>query len=175
MSDEFFDDDEIGAVHHPGSHYQPTPQVAVGLLIAFVLSLVAVFHYVNPVSVNGHAVTTTLASTTTTNANHTTTTIARGQVKVQVANGTSVPGLARTVTVQLQVKAWGVLQQINAPQSVSATVIYYRLGFQWAARLIASEIHVSQASVRQLKKFTGVPGYNIDDVIVILGPDIAHG
>jgi hypothetical protein len=175
MSDEFFDEDEHVAVRHPGSHYQPTPQVAVGLLIAFIISLVAVFHYVNPISANGHAVTTTVAPTTTTIAGHPTTTVPRGQVKVQVANGTTIAGLARTVTVQLQVKAWGVLQQIQSPQPVSATVIYYRLGFQWAARKIASEINVSQSSVQQLKKFTGVPGYNIDDVIVLLGLDASHG
>ncbi len=175
MSDEFFEDDSHVDVHHPGSHYQPTPQVAIGLLVAFIISLVAVFHYVNPVSVNGHAVTTLPSVTTTTLGGHTQTTVPRGQVKVQVANGTSMSGLARTITSQLQVKAWGVLQQIQSPQSVSATVIYYRLGFQWAARKIASELNVSQAAVQQLKKFTGVPGYNIDDVIVILGPDISHG
>ena len=172
MSDEFFDGDDHVDVVRPGSHYQPSPQVAIGLLVAFIIALIAVFHYVNPISVNGHAVTTTVGSTTTTAAGSTTTTVPRGQVKVQVANGTTVHGLAHTYTTQLQVKAWGVLQQINGPR-VSATTIYYRLGFQWAARAIASELHVTQASVHQLGKFTGVAGYNIDDVIVIVGPDLA--
>jgi hypothetical protein len=174
MSDEFFDADEVVVAHRPGSHYQPSPRLAVALLVAFIISLVAVFHYVNPISVNGHAVTTTTPSTTTTLANSSTTTIPRGQVKVQVANGTTIGGLARTYTAQLQTNSWGVLQQINGPR-VNSTTIYYRLKFQWAARAIASELHVSQAAVRRLEHFSGVPGYNIDDVIVIIGPDLAHG
>ncbi len=174
MSDEFFDPDEEVVVHRLGSHYQPSPRVAIALLIAFVISLIAVFHYVNPISVNGHTVVTTAPTTTTTSANSTSTTLPREQVKVQVANGTSIHGLARTYTTELQSNQWGVLQQINAPHSVARTVIYYRLGFQWAARAIASQIHAPQSSVRRLEHFTGVPGYNIDDVIVILGPDIAH-
>jgi hypothetical protein len=56
---------------------------------------------------------------------------------------------------------------------VSATIIYYNPGFLWAAQEIASEIKVSTSAIQPLNGLSPVSGASGDDVIVILGPDIA--
>jgi hypothetical protein len=56
---------------------------------------------------------------------------------------------------------------------VSATVIYYNPGFLWAAQEVANEIKVSTSAIQPLNGLNPVSGSSGDDVIVILGPDIA--
>ena len=114
--------------------------------------------------------TTTLASST--GGGSTSTTVPKNKVPVQVANGTSVSGLARTYTQQLEALNWDALPQVNGPK-VTATTIYYNPGFLWAAQEIAGEIKVSSSAIQPLNGLNPVPGASGDDVIVILGPDVA--
>ena len=159
---------------HSGSHFQPAPRLAVLLLVLFVGSLVGVFRYVNPISVAGHVVQPG-TTTTSTASNTTTTTIATHLVKVQVANGTTVSGLARTFTDKLQLNGWDVLGPLNASH-ITSTTVFYRPGFRWAAERITRQINVGQSAVQpkggDALKIAGNAG---DDVIVILGPNSAHG
>ncbi|MFZ1061957.1 MAG: LytR C-terminal domain-containing protein [Acidimicrobiales bacterium] len=153
-----------------GSHYQPALGVVFIILVLFVGATYLMLRSTNstPSSV-GTTTTTTLAST---GGGSTSTTLPKNKVPVQVANGTNVSGLARTYTQQLEALNWDALPQVNGPK-VTSTVIYYNPGFLWAAQEIASEIKVSTSAIQPLNGLNPVSGASGDDVIVILGPDVA--
>ena len=116
--------------------------------------------------------TTRPKTTTTTAAKSSSTTVPKSQVSVQVANGTTVTGLAGTITTKLQLLGWNTLPRLNGPAQ-TATVIYYHPGFLWAAQEIASEIPVPQTAVKPIGAVTPVSGAAGDDIVVLLGPDAA--
>jgi len=151
-----------------GSHYQPSLGVVLIILVLFVG---ATFLMLRATKSSTASVTAT-TTTTTTAAGDTSTTLPRNKVPVQVANGTNVSGLARSYTQQLESLNWDALPQVNGPK-VSATVIYYNPGFLWAAQEVANEIKVSTSAIQPLNGLNPVSGSSGDDVIVILGPDIA--
>jgi hypothetical protein len=91
---------------------------------------------------------------------------------VQVANGTGTTGLARTYTQQLQTLGWDTLPEMNGPK-VAATIIYYNPDSLKAAQELASEIKVSNSAIKPLDGLSPVAGASGDDVIIILGPDVA--
>ena len=153
-----------------GSHYQPSTPVVALILVAFVLAAVLILR--SPGISSGSSAPTTTVPGVTTTTHTTTTTVPRSQVRVQVANGTNVSGLARTFTQQLLTQGWDTLPQLNGPH-VTATVVYFNPGFQWAARAIASAERFAASSVRPLNGQNPVPGAASDDVIVVLGPDAA--
>lgn len=154
----------------PGSHYQPTLGVVLVILLLFVGATYLMLRTPGTAS-PGSGVTTT--STTTATTNHTTsTTVPKAQVRVQVANGTSVTGLARTFTQQLMTLGWDALPEMNGPK-VTTTTVYFKVGYQWAAREIVSEIKATKAQVKPLGNLTPVAGASGDDIVVILGPDVA--
>ena len=159
----------------PGSHYQPSMGVVLVILVVFVAAAFLMLRSSKPGSAtSGANTTTTLATTPGSSAKKSTTptTVAKAQVRVQVANGTTVTGLARGFTQQLLTFGWDTLPQLNGPQ-VSATVIYFNPGFQAAARTIASELKFSASSVRPLNGASPVSGASSDDVIVLLGLNAA--
>ena len=129
--------------------------------------------------------TTTPVSTSTTQATHatttqrpkkptsTTSTIPKNQVKVQVANGTSTSGVATTLTNTLQTAGWNTLPPVNATSSASSSVVYYAANRKWAAEEIATELKLSSSAVQPLTTSVPVPGAAGDDVIVLIGPDLA--
>ena len=160
--------------HEPqtaGSHYQPATSIVLIIVALFVGATFLMLRYTGPA--NSNPGVTTLPTTTTIPVHTTTTIPAKAKVRVQVANGTLTTGLARTYTQQLLTLGWDTLPQVNAAR-VTATIVYFNPGFAWAAQQIAGELKVSSSAVRPL---TGVPvpGAASDDVIVILGPDVAQG
>lgn len=98
--------------------------------------------------------------------------IAKSTVRVQVANGTTVTGLARSFTQQLLTYGWDTLPQANGPH-VSSTIIYFNPGFEPSARMIASELKFPASSIRPLNGASPVAGASSDDVIVLLGLNAA--
>jgi hypothetical protein len=110
-------------------------------------------------------------STTTTTVASTQNTIAKTRVRVQVANGTSVTGLARSYTQRLMTLGWDALPEVNGP-TTNVTIVYYHAGFVWAAREIASDIKVKMSAVKPLRNPNVVAGASGDDVIVVLGHDL---
>jgi hypothetical protein len=89
-----------------------------------------------------------------------------------VANGTHTTGLARTYTQQLMTYGWDTLPEVNGP-TVTKTEIYYNPGYLWAAKQLATEIKVSTSAAQPLNGLSPVTGASSDDVIIILGPDVA--
>jgi hypothetical protein len=151
--------------HSSGSHYQPGLGVVVLILVLFVAAATLMLRSTNPSSPG--AVTTT----TTTTLASTQTTIPKTRVRVQVANGTEVTGLARKYTQRLMTLGWDALPEVNGP-ATTATVVYYHGGFQWAAREVAQEIKVKMTQVKPLRDPKVVTGAASDDVIVVLGRDL---
>jgi len=93
---------------------------------------------------------------------------------VQVANGTNVAGLAAKYTQILMVKGWDTLPAGNGTH-VNSTIVYYTGQFRAEALEIASTIGVSSSSVQALGGLDPITGARSDDVIVLLGPNLAIG
>jgi LytR cell envelope-related transcriptional attenuator len=150
-----------------GSHYQPSLGVVLVLLLIFVGGAYVMLRSPSSATTG----TTTTTTTTVASGRHTTTTVvAKSRVRVQVANGTNITGLAGSTTQHLMTLGWDALPQLNAAK-VTSTKVYYNPGYVWAARQIANEIKVPSSAVQPLNGLTPVPGASGDDVIVILGPD----
>src|SRR5664280_3582888 len=152
----------------PGSHYQPALSVVLIIVVLFIGSTFLMLRYNGPASYG----TTTTLSTTTTLHGTSTTIVSKSQVRVQVANGTTTAGLARAYTQQLQTLGWDTLPQLNSTR-VASTVVYYNPKFLWAAVQIANAIKVSRSAIHPLGGLHPVAGASGDDVIVVLGPDVA--
>ncbi|NNN01397.1 MAG: LytR C-terminal domain-containing protein [Acidimicrobiaceae bacterium] len=156
-----------------GSHYQPAIGTVLVIIVLFIGATFLMLRYTSPNVVAPTTSTTAPSSTSTTLKGSTTTTTAtKAQVRVQVANGTLTTGLARAYTQQLLTIGWNALPETNGPR-VAATVVYYNPGFRSAALEIAREIHVKAKAVQALNGQTPVSGAANDDVIVVLGPDVA--
>jgi hypothetical protein len=159
-------DDVDGVASHDvrGSHVQPSPVLAVALLVLFVACVALVLHSVNTLPVGGIPSTSIVHPTTTT----TSTTIPKSEVIVQVANGTDRSGLARTISDQLVVDGWTPQVPIDG-ESAPTTVVYYRPGFKWAAKSIGKSITAPTSAVRAIGTNTPCKNSQHDDVVVLLG------
>jgi len=142
------------------------------------LIILVLFVGITFIALRGHSTshpttsTTQPKSTSTTSTKSMSTSVPKSQVSVQVANGTTTSGLASTYTTKLQLLGWNTLPRVNGPAE-TATVIYYHPAFLWAAQEIATEIGVPASAARPLGTATPVPGATGDDIVVILGPDVA--
>jgi hypothetical protein len=156
--------------HNEGSHYQPSLAVVLVILVLFVGATFVMLRNSGATPVSGTTTTTTTAApsgpTTTTSL------VAKSKVRVQVANGTTITGLARANTQQLMTFGWDTLPEVNGP-TTAKTIIYFNPGYQWAARQIAVELKLSTSAVQPLNGLRPIPGASSDDVIVLLGPDSA--
>ena len=156
-----------------GSHFQPSLAVVLVIIVAFVAATFLMLRTVSPSSSSG--TTTTLPGGVTTTTLHRP---PKSAVRVQVANGTSTPGLARKYTDQLLTLGWDTLPQLDGPH-VKTTKIYYIGGYRWAAVEIANELKVHTSAVlpldgeaiRALKPT--IPDAGQDHVVVIIGPNLA--
>lgn len=163
------DDNEYSTTPRGGSHYQPRPRTAVVILVLFLAAVITFSTVTTSTPTPGAADTTT-----TVTSGVTTTTVPRSMVRVQVANGTAVSGLARQYTQQLMTLGWNTLPELNAAK-VASTIIYYNAGFEWAARDIAASLRVSLGSLIPLGAQTPVAGASGDSVVIILGPELVRG
>jgi hypothetical protein len=110
--------------------------------------------------------------TTTTTTVPTRDVIPKTRVRVQVANGTDKTGLARLYTQRLITLGWDALPEMNGP-TVTKTIVYFHTGFVWAAREIAKDIKVKPSQIKPLRSLPSITGAASDDIVVILGPDLA--
>ena len=157
----------------PGSHYQPSLPVVLIILVLFVGATFVMLRSSSALRVTPSATTNPVTATTVKKSSGSVTTVQpNSQVRVQVANGTTVSGLARLFTQQLLTAGWDTLPPLNAART-NTTSVFYNPGYRGAAREIASTIHVSGGSVQPLNGLNPVPGAASDNVIVILGPDAA--
>ncbi len=165
---------DTSQAHHgsnpPGSHYQPALSVVLIIVVLFVVSAFLMIRYVSPASTSGTTTTLPPSETTTTLHHHT---VAKSTVRVQVANGTTTPNLARTFSQELLTQGWNTLPGLNGPHETK-TIVYFNPGFKWAAIQIANKIHAGLHSVQALNGLRPVAGASSDDVIVILGHNLVR-
>ena len=121
------------------------------------------------------APTTTEPPTTTETA--TTTTIVgplpRDQVRLVLANGDGRFRLASITAERISPLGY-IIDLGDALQTVDATIIYYRPGFDDEAEVVANDIKVPGAIIAALPTNSATSITNSDDsgdVIVVLGPD----
>jgi LytR cell envelope-related transcriptional attenuator len=127
-------------------------------------------------SVATSAPTTTVVATTTT-APATTTTIGgavpRNQVRLVLANGDGRFRLA-SVTAE-RIEPLGYITDLgDVINTVAATIVYYRPGFDEEAEIVAKDLGVPNAVIAALPTNASQAVTNSDDrgdVIVVLGPD----
>lgn len=94
------------------------------------------------------------------------------EVRVLVANGTSVAGAAGRVNDQLTGAGYNGLTPTNA-DSVDASVIYYEPGYELDARLIARNLNAAPEAVLPMPDAPPVSDLSEAHVLVVLGPDLA--
>jgi hypothetical protein len=174
MSDEVPGETPRSRVDRSASHYQPSPALSFVLLVLFVVSVFAVLHYVNPVSVGGQAINPNATSTTKPHHTEPTTTLPKTRVRVVVANGTTVSGLAAQYTNHLQSLGWNVLEPVDGTRRADRTVVYYYPGYKSAAKEVAKDLPVPQDSTQPIgdQKPAG-PVVGGLGVIVLLGQNSA--
>ncbi|MBW4078069.1 MAG: LytR C-terminal domain-containing protein [Acidobacteria bacterium] len=158
--------------HNEGSHYQPSLAVVLLILVLFVGATFVMLRNSGAAPVNGTTTTTTAGAGASGSTSTTTSLVPKAKVRVQVANGTTITGLARANTQQLMTFGWDTLPEVNGP-STAKTIVYFNPGYQWAARQIATELKLNTSAVQPLNGLHSVAGASSDDVIVLLGPDSA--
>jgi len=99
--------------------------------------------------------------------------LSKSQIKVQVANGSTTAGVASAITSTLQAQGWDTLPAVNATSQVTASEVFYAPDRKSYALEIASQLHLKSSVVVPLTASVPVPGAAGDDVVVIVGPDLA--
>jgi hypothetical protein len=97
------------------------------------------------------------------------------QVKVLVANGSGVTGLAGLVSTRLRTGGYDTLASVNANQRVAASVVYYAPGYQREAAILAQSLGLAPTSVQPMPTPPPVASLGTANVLVVAGPDLAQG
>jgi hypothetical protein len=153
--------------------------VLIGFLVAATV-LVAVGTRAPVSGLPSSAVTTTTTTraggttTTTTRAGGTTTTtMARSATSVQVANGSQGTDLAAHYSAILSSQGWATKPPLDATAQEATSSVYYAAGQQEAAAAIATELKLSPSAVHPLTTAVPVTGASGNDVVVVIGADLA--
>lgn len=157
----------------PASRERPSSNAPMAVVVVGIAVVVGVLAF----SVAGKLPAGPRAATTTSTTVATETTIPsqdRARYRVQVANGTSTAGAASGVTQNLQVAGWNVLPPLNTTNPVGTSAVYYAQGKKQAAVQIANALGLGEEKVFPFTTSVPVPGANGDDVVVIVGGDLAR-
>ncbi len=95
------------------------------------------------------------------------------QVKVLVANGSSVTGAAGAQTDQLEALGYVTGTPTNADGTVPATIVYYQAGFEAEAAALATAIGAPATAVAAMPPVPPVDDLQLANLLVVVGPDIA--
>jgi hypothetical protein len=95
--------------------------------------------------------------------------VVKSKVRVQIANGTSVSGLAHSWSDPLALIGWDMLPPVDATTHPARTIIYFAVGEQRAGDVLANDLHVSHKYVTPIKARIGVAGALNDDLVVVIG------
>ena len=134
-----------------------------------VLFLVALLLLLGPASngapgAGGHTTTTTTLPSKP---------VHRATTRVQVANGTSTSGLAKTLSDKLTTKGWDVIEPaLQATTHPTHSWVYFAPGQEHAAIAVAGDSGIPKADIVPFDATMGVqPSTN--DVIVVIGPGLS--
>lgn len=112
--------------------------------------------------------TTTAPTTTTTSLP----THAPSAVKVLVANGTTVPGLAGHFSSQLSAKGYDTLSPTDTTSPAKVSDVYYQEGYQGDAEAVAGMLGLPASATLALSSSVPVASSSAD-LVVVVGPDLA--
>jgi len=107
----------------------------------------------------------------------TTTTLALrppSEVKVLVANGSSVDGAAGSATEALEALGYVTGTPGNS-ETVPSTVVYFTEGYQAEAEALAEAIGAPASAVAPMPAVAPVDDLQLANVLVVIGPDLASG
>lgn len=129
----------------------------------------------------GSAPTAVVSSTTTTAAPaHSTTTTTQAlathspsSVKVLVANGTNVSGVAGKLKTRLAAGGYDLLAPTNTTSSARASAVYYQTGYQGDAQAVAAAAGLGASTLQAMTAQLPVANSSGAQVIVVIGPDLA--
>jgi len=96
------------------------------------------------------------------------------EVKVLVANGSSVNGAAGTATDALEALGYVTGTPANT-EAVTATVIYFTEGYEAEAEALAEAIGAPATAVTAMPPVAPVDDLQLANLLVIIGPDLAGG
>jgi hypothetical protein len=148
------------------------------VLVIFVVAAIALVAVGTRPSVSGVAATTTTTTTTTTNhsgttSTTTTTTVPHSSVSVQVANATGAGAVAAHYSSVLSAQGWATKPPANATTTVPTSSVYYAAGQQASAAAIAAALGIKSTAVLPLTASVPVTGATGNDVVVVIGTDLA--
>jgi hypothetical protein len=108
----------------------------------------------------------------------TTTTIAPARpasaVKVLVANGSGVSGLAGLTATKLHTAGYNTLAVQNATRQVTASIVYYQAGYPQEALVLATVLGLPATSVQPIATPPPVTNLSTANILVVAGPDLAR-
>jgi hypothetical protein len=145
------------------------------ILVGFVVAAFSLVAVGTRPSVSGNAAPppTTTTTTTKSSATTTTTTIPHGSVTVTVANATGGGTWAAHFSAVLAPQGWAMQPPRDATTTAARSTVYYAAGQQEAAASIATTLGIEPASVVPLTTAVPVAGVSSDDVVVVIGTDLA--
>ena len=156
------------------------PVRAFVVLALFVVAAIALVAIGTRPTVSGDAATPPATTTTSTTApgktttTTTTTTIPHSSVTVVVANATQTNGLAGRKSTFLTSQGWAVKPAVDAATTEATSSVYYAAGQpSEAAAAIATELGIKPTAVVPLTSAVPVTGVSGDDVVVVIGSDLA--
>ena len=82
-------------------------------------------------------------------------------------------GLAAHYSTQLAAQGWAMKTPTDAATTVATSAVYYAAGQQQAAAAIASSLGLKPAAVLPLTTSVPVSGASGNDVVVVVGADLA--
>lgn len=95
-------------------------------------------------------------------------------VKVLVANGSGVAGLAGRLSTRLHTQGYDTVSQgTNANQAVTATKVYYTTGFAAEATVLAQFLKLPPSAAQPMPNPPPVNNLAAANVIVDAGPDLS--
>jgi hypothetical protein len=148
--------------------------------VAVLIGLVLLRHNAGPggsTAVASATSTTKPPPPTTTVAPSTSSTVAARpaqNVKVLVANGSGISGLAGTVSTRLKGQGYDTLAVTNASH-VAASVVYFQPTYTAEGAALAQALSLPASSVQPMPNPPPVSSVGAANIVVVAGPDVSQG
>lgn len=126
-----------------------------------------------PAAAVSSSTTTTASARSTTTTTQALATHSPSSVKVLVANGTSVAGVAGKLKTKLATGGYDLLAPTNTTSPARASAVYYQTGYQGDAQAVASAAGLGTSTLQAMTSQLPVANSSGAQVIVVIGPDLA--
>ena len=145
------------------------------VVVVFLVAVLALLAWTKSSATQSPGAAPATTSTTSPATTAPPTTVARANVKVQVANATTKAGSATQITQTLQTQGWNTLPPVNATSQSPNSIVYYAANRKSSGLEIAKELGLPASTVVPLTTSVPVPGSAGDDIVVLVGPNLVAG